>query len=175
MLSFRLFDFNSVAVGHIKKTMSSSPPLQQDFDDESEIFGKEHSFETSPQHPLLPTSLLQPTSELDFENLEISRRIYTLFVRGCSLLGPRWVRAVGYALLPSFLQQSKGQTTKIHSTSWLDGLRGLASFFVFYHHILLIWFPALSYGYASSPEHRWFAQLPVLRIVYAGRGMVTSK
>lgn len=75
-------------------------------------------------------------------------------------------------LLPSFFRSSAAKA-KLHPTSWLDGLRGVASFFVYIHHFILNgWFPVLSRGYASDAESYNFFQWPFVRIIYSGRGMV---
>jgi peptidoglycan/LPS O-acetylase OafA/YrhL len=56
----------------------------------------------------------------------------------------------------------------------LGGVRGVAAFIVFIYHFLSDWFPALRYGYGSSPEYYNVLQLPIIRIFYQGRGMVTT-
>ncbi|KAG9237057.1 acyltransferase family-domain-containing protein [Amylocarpus encephaloides] len=125
--------------------------------------------ESESKHPLLPTSLAK--GDLDEDHLaylEISKRIQRIFKTCCTVLAPRLLRS----LVPSFLRSSNG-TSKLHPTSWLDGLRGIASFFVVIHHFILVWFPKLSYGYASDPEYYNLFQAPFLRIIYSGRGMVT--
>ncbi|RDW58151.1 hypothetical protein BP6252_13562 [Coleophoma cylindrospora] len=76
------------------------------------------------------------------------------------------------AILPSFFFKNRAPKAKLHPTAYLDGLRGVAAFFVFIHHFILDWFPALSSGYSSSPADVWFLQWPFVRIVYSGRGMV---
>jgi len=79
-------------------------------------------------------------------------------------------------LIPSFLRGTPhgAAIKKLHPTAYLDGLRGVAAFIVFIHHTVIDWYPMLSRGYASSePEHsRYFFQLPLVRIIYSGRGMV---
>jgi peptidoglycan/LPS O-acetylase OafA/YrhL len=79
------------------------------------------------------------------------------------------------ALAPSFLQPPQEGTPKprLHPTSYLDGLRGVAAFIVWIHHVTNIYFPILTYGYNSGPNTTHFFQLPFLRIIYSGRGMVT--
>jgi len=80
------------------------------------------------------------------------------------------------SLVPSFVHrhQPSAKPTKLHPTAYLDGLRGVAAFFVFIHHFILDWFPFLSNGYGSTPENTHLVQLPIVRIFYSGRGMVTT-
>jgi peptidoglycan/LPS O-acetylase OafA/YrhL len=80
-----------------------------------------------------------------------------------------------HSLMPSFFRRSDpAAKTKLHPTAYLDGVRGVAAFFVFIYHFLSDWFPALRYGYASGPEYYNILQFPIIRIFYQGRGMVTT-
>ena len=76
-------------------------------------------------------------------------------------------------LLPAWSTISTAQPPKLHSTSWLDGLRGVAALIVFFHHASQIWLPGLRPGWGSSPEAHHLFQLPVLRIFYSGGAMVS--
>lgn len=83
------------------------------------------------------------------------------------------------ALLPSFLLYRQTTPRKLHPTSYLDGLRGFAALFVVFHHIKLTFpgrFKALDLGYHSTPQDpslsAHFIQLPILRVLYNGQGMV---
>jgi peptidoglycan/LPS O-acetylase OafA/YrhL len=94
------------------------------------------------------------------------------FVRICQCVG-----AVGVEnLKPAWL--SKKSESRLHPTSYLDGLRGAASFFVFIHHSSLALFPEIRPGYGASPQppfpvnHNYLIQLPFLRLVYSGSAMV---
>ncbi|CAK7204227.1 hypothetical protein SEUCBS139899_006981 [Sporothrix eucalyptigena] len=76
-------------------------------------------------------------------------------------------------LVPSFLQPVKPgtQPKKLHPTAWLDGLRGVAAFFVVWHHASLLWFSwDIHRGYHSENSARtnWLIQLPILRLVVSG-------
>ena len=76
---------------------------------------------------------------------------------------------------------------KIHVTSWLDGLRGLAAFLVYIHHSVNEWAPWIRSGFGSTkPEYEEFDkrkqapffndsffQLPIIRIVFSGGAMVS--
>ncbi|KAK2002625.1 acyltransferase [Colletotrichum falcatum] len=89
--------------------------------------------------------------------------------------------AILFFLLPSFVQRrlrpNDFKHRRLYPTSWLDGLRGVASFIVYFCHFTekhVPWYTARSYGdpderdpAASSP-----LQLPFLRVIYSGRPMV---
>ncbi|KAK1968047.1 acyltransferase [Colletotrichum sublineola] len=89
--------------------------------------------------------------------------------------------AILFFLLPSFVQRrlrpNDFKHRRLYPTSWLDGLRGVASFIVFFCHFTekhIGWYTARAYGLpdendpaASSP-----LQLPFLRVIYSGRPMV---
>ncbi|KAL0943161.1 hard surface induced protein [Colletotrichum truncatum] len=88
--------------------------------------------------------------------------------------------ALLFFLLPSFVQRrlrpSDFKHRRLYPTSWLDGLRGVASLIVFFCHFTekhVGWY-AQTYGIredddpvASSP-----LQLPFIRVIYCGRPMV---
>jgi len=79
-----------------------------------------------------------------------------------------------HSLAPSFFRRSDPNAkAKLHPTAYLDGIRGVAAFIVFIYHFLSDWFPALRYGYGSGPEYTNILQMPLIRIFYQGRGMVT--
>jgi hypothetical protein len=89
-------------------------------------------------------------------------------------------RAPLSALKPSFLGRHPSKARSLHPTSYLDGLRGVASLFVVITHYVAQFFPYLTHGWASGdgsdPEqgdNRRLIQLPIVRGVFAGRFMVT--
>ncbi|KAK4100675.1 hypothetical protein N658DRAFT_516491 [Parathielavia hyrcaniae] len=97
-----------------------------------------------------------------------------------SFLSPRrpWVRFLR-PILPSFVADAlfpeHRPTWRLHPTSYLDGLRGIAAMIVFVCHYTENNFHALvrSYG-LGDPEtapSSWI-QLPFLRVVFSGRPMV---
>jgi peptidoglycan/LPS O-acetylase OafA/YrhL len=93
------------------------------------------------------------------------------------------------AIAPSFLLSAKDSKT-LHPTAYLDGIRGVAALIVcFDHSILSPVAPPLPHtsakpmprsidlfnGYASGPgpdDNKSLIQLPILRILFGGRGMV---
>lgn len=59
------------------------------------------------------------------------------------------------------------------STAWLDGVRGLASFFVFLFHYSKYGHPNIKLAYGASPEADSLLQLPIIRLIFHGRTMVS--
>lgn len=74
-------------------------------------------------------------------------------------------------LLPSFLFRSCSRR-KLHPTSHLDGLRGIAALIVFLDHFTLNWYYTLRNGYLSTPIDNSTFQLPIIRLIFAGRASV---
>ncbi|EPS43136.1 hypothetical protein H072_2877 [Dactylellina haptotyla CBS 200.50] len=78
-------------------------------------------------------------------------------------------------LIPSFLSPHSTlefKKYKPNSTEWLDGLRGIAAFFVFvYHHVVA--YTGEEHDYAWDPKrHPHPIHLPILRLFYSGTPMV---
>jgi len=78
------------------------------------------------------------------------------------------------ALRPSFWPGADKSTSsrKLHPTAWLDGLRGVASLMVLFHHASVLWYYPLNRGWGSSPNDYHFVQLPFIRLFYSGPAMV---
>ncbi len=95
-----------------------------------------------------------------------------------TLLRHRWLRFLR-PLLPSFvadavLPEPRPPAWRLHPTSYLDGLRGLAAVIVCICHYTENNFSALTPSYGLGPEaadSSWL-QLPFLRAVFSGRPMV---
>jgi hypothetical protein len=51
-------------------------------------------------------------------------------------------------LKPSFLDRH-AKSPKVHATAWLDGIRGIASFFVFIYHFQHMFHKSYAVGYGS--------------------------
>ena len=92
--------------------------------------------------------------------------------------GRRLFHRLLFSLIPSFLQSrvrpASAKPYKLRPTSYLDGLRGVASFIVFLGHYTeenLGWwtepYGVYENGAASSP-----LQLPFIRVIYSARPMV---
>ena len=77
-------------------------------------------------------------------------------------------------LLPSFLHLERPQNAErgISQTAYLDGLRGMASFFVYVRHFAAATHPNIQPGFGSSSEDRYVTQLPFVRLVISGPAMV---
>ncbi|PSR77375.1 acyltransferase family-domain-containing protein [Coniella lustricola] len=77
-------------------------------------------------------------------------------------------------LLPSFFQKGTGRTKRLHSSAWLDGLRGIAAFFVVLHHSSLLWFSWNIHGgwNVSSDQTAWILRLPIIRLIISGPAQV---
>ncbi|CAK7274915.1 hypothetical protein SEPCBS119000_006417 [Sporothrix epigloea] len=74
-------------------------------------------------------------------------------------------------LVPSFLQpvDPNAPIKKMHPTAWLDGMRGVASFFVVCTHISVVWFNwHIHNGYGMNEHEHWLIQLPFLRLAISG-------
>jgi peptidoglycan/LPS O-acetylase OafA/YrhL len=79
------------------------------------------------------------------------------------------------SLIPSYLRRSNGNDDKprrLHRTSALDGLRGIAALFVFFFHVLFSYKQFIEYGYGQSEEQSRVIQLPFISLFYRGHAMV---
>ena len=64
-----------------------------------------------------------------------------------------------------------GHRKHLHSTAWLDGLRGVAAFFVVFAHAGNVFYPWHRHGWSSENPH--FFELPIVRLFYSGASMVS--
>jgi peptidoglycan/LPS O-acetylase OafA/YrhL len=95
---------------------------------------------------------------------------------------PPGIRLLAYRLcfilLPSFVQRRiTGETSKpekLYPTSHLDGIRGLAAFFVFFCHLSYSCF-IITYGFGlgEDGDNYHLLQLPIIRLFYSGPPMVS--
>ncbi|KAK2015452.1 acyltransferase [Colletotrichum eremochloae] len=89
------------------------------------------------------------------------------------------VRRVLMFLLPSFLARALGHVDEdaaipaVTTTSYLNGLRGLAATFVAIYHNTddFLW---VHRGWGQTPEDYYLVQLPFIRLVYAGGSYMVS-
>lgn len=82
----------------------------------------------------------------------------------------------GFFLLPSFVQSRLSRdhrlrTEKLSPTAYLDGMRGLAAFFVFFCHYFYTCFVIVN-GYGYGEDNYYMLQLPFIRLFYSGPPMV---
>jgi peptidoglycan/LPS O-acetylase OafA/YrhL len=92
--------------------------------------------------------------------------------------GKRLVHKLAFGLVPSFVQRrvrpTPAKSNRLHPTSYLDGLRGVASFIVFMGHYTeetLGWFTE-PYGLYEDGAPSSPLQLPFIRVLYSPRPMV---
>lgn len=134
------------------RSFASSSTLAPPDDDDANIDEKRYTSVFTQQQPQHPSWLRTPLTP---------RGLTTLLFR---LLTP---------LLPSFLHpKTVQQPRRLSSTSYLDGLRGVAALIVFNSHFLTNWHYPLRSGYLSSPGDVYILQLPIVRLFYAGRASV---
>ncbi|RDW59007.1 hypothetical protein BP5796_11931 [Coleophoma crateriformis] len=130
------------------------------------------------QGPLSPTLKIPQSSsysDLDEENqgplsqiLDKSKRSITTIMRSTG----RGLLIVLVTSIPSFLRPSEPK--KLYATSYLDGLRGFAAFFVYIFHFIPLWYPDVLRGFGSTPTDYYIIQLPIIRVFYAGPSMVST-
>jgi peptidoglycan/LPS O-acetylase OafA/YrhL len=142
-------DDDSVHSFESGSTLNSSPVSE--VDDEEKDFGL-----LATEHEIFSTSQLRPTS---WRKTPLKNLI------------PRISKVVLFHLLPSFFF-SRGSKRKLHPTSYLDGLRGIAALIVFIDHFILNWYFDLRHGYFNTPEDAYVLQLPFIRLLFAGRASV---
>lgn len=90
---------------------------------------------------------------------------------------PRTLNDALNILLPIYLQRaasndSPGPEKTTARVSFVDGLRGYASFIVFVSHFLEPFEPAKRFGYGFGEDNNSFLQLPIIRLLYSGVPMV---
>jgi peptidoglycan/LPS O-acetylase OafA/YrhL len=111
-------------------------------------------------------------SGIEIENL--TQNDYSIFLSS----GTKILRRAMFGMLPSFVQRRlrplSAKQHRLHPTSYLDGLRGVASFIVFMGHYTeenLGWYTE-PYGLYEDGAPSSPLQLPFLRVLYSARPMV---
>jgi hypothetical protein len=82
---------------------------------------------------------------------------------------------------PSFIVPHSSEPRKLHLTSYLDGLRGVAALFVVFAHYQATFFPYLGAGWhqkgqredGTEKANNYIVQFPIIRTFYAARFMVS--
>jgi peptidoglycan/LPS O-acetylase OafA/YrhL len=88
------------------------------------------------------------------------------------------VLRIAVVLVPSYIpigkwKPSVPQTRRLSNTAWLDGLRGIAAFFVIIWHFAYAYFNGVDFGYGHpSGDHNRIWQLPIVKLFYSGHPMV---
>ncbi|KAF6226855.1 hypothetical protein HO133_008296 [Letharia lupina] len=126
------------------------------------------------------TSSLHPSAtDEDLETLLKAEDGGTSFSTkyGLPTTASRFIKKIVLAILPNPIQRRLAphfyKPSRIHSTSYLDGLRGIASFIVFVHHFTNWVNPYLAYyGVDNEKRPSSLVQLPFVRVIYSGRPMV---
>ncbi|KAH8646157.1 acyltransferase family-domain-containing protein [Xylariales sp. PMI_506] len=105
-------------------------------------------------------------------------------IREINLRPPRWMLPTVllerfiWRLIPWCVSSSLGKSArrlpKVTSTSYMNGIRGLACVIVYQYHITTEYFPAMMHPYGAEPleANNSITQLPIFRIMYAGESMV---
>ncbi|KAK1976605.1 acyltransferase [Colletotrichum cereale] len=90
---------------------------------------------------------------------------------------PTWQRygnRVFWILMPTFLHPSPSNAAPqpLPPSAWLDGLRGIAAFFVVCHHWSMVVMPADMRRGFMTDDHPMLLQLPIIRLAVSGRSAV---
>ncbi|KAH6672000.1 acyltransferase 3 [Halenospora varia] len=122
-----------------------------------------------------PTDYKAKTPWANVEETIISPHAdYTMFISS----GVRIIQKTMFGIIPSFIQRRlrplSTKQQRLHPTSYLDGLRGVASFIVFMGHYTeenLGWYTE-PYGLYEDGAPSSPLQLPFIRVIYSARPMV---
>ena len=82
------------------------------------------------------------------------------------------LRTVYATLLPDGILPWTKQN-ELTSTSFLDGIRGVACLIVFFHHITLNWYTPIRIGYGSTEAATNISSMPIIRVWFSGGVMVS--
>ena len=121
---------------------------------------------------------VSPSIMEDLMPMKIEDGGHSPTVRGFLTQPSRYLKKGVLVLIPSPIQRRLAphipKTSRLGPTSYLDGLRGLASFIVFAHHYTCEYVnPYVAYhGVNTEKLPSSPLQLPFIRVVYSGRPMV---
>jgi peptidoglycan/LPS O-acetylase OafA/YrhL len=142
------------AFKYVSRLVRTRPKQYDDFDLNTPLMGRDaetQEIKSEVSHPLL-----------------LTRRFFFAISEA--------VTTIAIFLLPSFLRHfvqphHKGKPTRITETTYLNGVRGLASLLVFCQHIATDYGGWIHRGYGSGGGD-YFIQLPYIRLLISGRFMV---
>ncbi|KIV82990.1 hypothetical protein PV11_05052 [Exophiala sideris] len=126
-------------------------------------------------HQYVPL-LVVGSSDDEFDTCEKQEMIHSILFRD-RMINRIWTAAL---LTPSFLWkiarpsiflELKASNKLPHPTAFLDGMRGVAAFFVVLAHVSMLFYPDHRNGRSSEAPH--FFQLPIIRVFYSGAAMVS--
>ena len=116
-------------------------------------------------------------SSLELFKTYATRNVKSVKMRADS--APRIIWSIFCIFKPSFLGRNDKKPRKLHSTSYLDGLRGVAALFVVFAHYEATYFPFLNPGWHFPSDtdgeesiNNSILQFPIIRTFYSGRFMV---
>lgn len=171
LLHSRLDSINSTSSSESIHSFASSsstlhsPRLDQDDQRQDEEKALEFSTELERQNHIFTTN--QPPVRTQSQ----SWRQAPFTTTALTTLAHQALLCLVLPLLPSFLFRCTSRR-KLHPTSHLDGLRGVAALIVFLDHFTLNWYYTLRNGYLSTPTDNSIFQLPIIRLIFAGRASV---
>ena len=137
-----------------------------------------HFFDQFQMAASMLSVLTTPSFNEDLASLKVEDGSRSPIARGILTQPSRYIKRGALALIPSpirrHLAPHPSKTPRLQPTSYLDGLRGLASFIVFAHHYTCEYvYPYVAYyGVNAEKVPSSPLQLPFIRVVYAGRPMV---
>lgn len=117
-----------------------------------------------------PNAITFPTSAAQWRRIPrvLLKELYQLFVFAI----PTFLRRSSGSITLSEKDSHSTKASKSHSTEYLDGVRGLASFIVFVFHWSHTHFPSIWSGYHHDIDDSYWL-LPGPRFLYSGAAMVS--
>ncbi len=107
----------------------------------------------------------------------VARNMKSMKLSADSAPGILW--SIFCVFKPSFLGRNDNPPRKLHATSYLDGLRGVAALFVVFAHYQATFFSFLGDGWHVPPDtdggesvNNNILQFPIIRTFYSGHFMV---
>ncbi|RYP39278.1 hypothetical protein DL767_002287 [Monosporascus sp. MG133] len=140
-----------------------------------EDLGVSHSLPRALRHPKNVWALHgyhESTEEFKAESSPVTPRFQWLEK---TRPNARWL----WALVPFCIARPLGKTDRTlpptTSTTYLNGIRGLACWIVLNHHMTMDYYKSWifkAYGAEDPDENQHFFQLPIVRVVHTGKGIV---